>query len=480
VRIDVKDRQRGVSIVFVIIVVVAVAAVFLALSGLFRSSSGVQGSSRTGANLGAAANALEQYASASARLPCPADPGADTGDAVPAAASAACTFPAGTIPWKTIGLRREDAFDAWGGKISYRVYTGANGSLTQAEGASMVKCDTVEPAPAGRTAAGLCKDTHDTTEAQFLLNKGLTVMDFGNTVNGVAYVLVSHGPSGLGGYTGAGVQRTAPGNAGEIANTTAAGPFVAQAAVTTGLAPGNAAFFDDVLAYRKLDDFVQRARLAARDWPEPAPPPADVTVTLDQATAGASSSSSDNLGSPYISAGGSFVVGAKGGSLEDLSFDTLNGVGGIGVAGGTVSGNPLEPNNNLRFMSNVGNESMFIAIGKKERWFAVTLNHFGTYTPISSSLNFTEKFNLIFFDGGNLVGSVVKSACRADGQLASFSIDVPGGIYDGVFIQPQPATEPGGATNQSAFLLSQYAACLDTASSCATPLATTNPTSVCP
>ena len=57
-----------------------------------------------------------------------------------------CTFRNGTVPWVTLGLSADDAVDAWGRKISYRVYDGPTG-MTQALGASMSDCDTVEPAP---------------------------------------------------------------------------------------------------------------------------------------------------------------------------------------------------------------------------------------------------------------------------------------------------------------------------------------------
>lgn len=482
-------RQGGISIVFVVIVVIAVGAVFLALMGLFRSTTGIEGSVRTQANLAAAGEALEQFASTAARLPCPADPSLDTGDAVPAGAAATCTFPAGTLPWRTIGLRREDAIDAWGGKISYRVFTGTAGiagSLTQAEGTSMVKCDTLELAPTfatpvAGTAGGLCRDTNDTPPAQFLLNKGLSVSDSGTTATGVAYVLVSHGPTGLGGFTTAGAQRPLPGNAGEIANTTAAGPFVAQPSMTTGLAPNDPAYFDDVIAYRKLDEFVQRAKLGARDWPDAPPHLSDVTTTFNQATVGVAAgvSSVDDIGNFFVFTGDTISIGADGAALQDLSFETVNATTGIGVAGGSVMGDPLEPNNNLRFISSVGSESVSIIFGQKQQWFAVTLNHFGIYSPIGSPLVYTEKVDITFFNDGVQVDKVTKSGCRADGQLASFSVHAAG-IFNAVLVNPVAATEPGGTTNQSAFLLSQFGGCLDAAPSCFTPLAVANPDSACP
>jgi Tfp pilus assembly protein PilV len=475
-----RHRQRGVSVIFVVVVLVALAAVLLAFMSLFRSGTSVGGSSQTAANLGAAADALEQFASTAARLPCPADPTADTGDAVPAIASATCNFSAGTIPWKTLGLSREGAIDSWGNKISYRVYTGTNGSLTQAEGASMVKCDTVEPVPGGRTAVvasagGLCKDTYDTTEAQFLLNKGLTVTDFGNAVTGVAYVLVSHGPTGLGGYTTAGVQKAPPGNAGEIANTGTAGPFVAQAAMTIGLGPGDAAFFDDVVAYRKIDDFVKRTHLAARDWPE-------VTVTssvlLNAATVGAAAGRSvsfgNSVGQRSIDLGTATVSGFRAGNrTSTLSFDegangsTGEGIGGIGI------------NRNGTLISSADGEFVKIDFDTPAAKLGITLNDFGTYR--SGGRDYTEKVQFTFYNGGTQVGSpVVKDGCKPDGGLASYSIDVPGGIYNRVDVTPIAATASGGFTSTSAMLISAFAACGAGPGLCNTALQASYPQSSCP
>src|SRR5262249_30994955 len=138
-----------------------------------------------------------------------------------------CDTPAGTIPWRTIGLSRERALDAWGRKISYRVYRGTAtgvGSLVQARGASMADCDTIEATPTDvDPGTGLCKpvdpaDTNpasrSTSPAQFLAGKGLKLQYFGRDLSPendhVAYVLISHGATGQGGYTSAGIQLDNP------------------------------------------------------------------------------------------------------------------------------------------------------------------------------------------------------------------------------------------------------------------------------
>ena len=71
--------------------------------------------------------ALHAFAASHGRLPCPANGALDTGAAAPNAATTLCTSRDGTVPWATMGLSPDDALDAWGRKISYRVYDGAAG-----------------------------------------------------------------------------------------------------------------------------------------------------------------------------------------------------------------------------------------------------------------------------------------------------------------------------------------------------------------
>src|SRR6185503_11825319 len=149
--------------------------------------------------------------------PCPAKGSVDTGDEDATGPSFTCNSPTGTLPWRAIGLAHDGQFDAWGWKISYRVYTGAGGSLTQPNGASMALCTTDHSAAsAGVGAGGICQvaagEVH-TWDTDYLLGKGLTVNDFGAAPRtDAAYVLISHGVSGLGAYTSAGQQKAAPVN----------------------------------------------------------------------------------------------------------------------------------------------------------------------------------------------------------------------------------------------------------------------------
>jgi len=454
-------RQRGVSAIFIAVILILVAAAVLALLALTHTSTDVDRSYKTTEQLAKIGAALEQFASASERLPCPADPALDTGDAVPNSGVTACSFPSGTVPWRTIGLRREDALDAWGWKISYRVYSGNTG-LTQDGGASMVHCDTIEPAPAGPTANGLCRATHDTTPAQFLAGKGLGVNDFGNAIADAAYVLISHGTTGLGAYTGAGMQKQPlPASTDETTNLAAAGPFVARAAVST-VSAEDPTHFDDVLFYRHLADFVRRANLAARDWPDPG---TFADLTFNSATVGAALGSTPSYGSTgqsTINFQNATVSGLGAGSTT-ISFETSAGTEGIGVMGGssgTVSAVSSDAGEGLRF-------DLYL----KARQLAVTFNDFGRLTGTPG--NPREEAQFAFFDGATQVFSVVKQGCKPDGGLASFVIDA-GVDFDHVEIRALTASD---GTSRSQFFVSQFLTCAAGAT-CTTSMST--PGNTCP
>jgi len=340
-------------------------------------------------------------------------------------------------------LRREDALDAWGWKISYRVYSGISG-LTQDGGASMVHCDTVEPTPAGTTANGLCRATHDTTPAQFLAGKGLGVNDFGNAIADAAYVLISHGTTGLGAYTGSGTQKQPlPASTDETTNLAAAGPFVARAAVST-VSAEDPAHFDDVLFYRRLADFAARAHLAARDWLDPG---TFADLTFNSATVGAALGSTP----PYGSTGQSTInfqnatVSGLGAGSTTLSFDTSGGVEGIGVMGG-ASGT-------LSLLSSDAGEGIRFDLMVKSRQLAVAFDNFGRIT--GSPGNPREQAQFVFFDGTTQVFSVTKQGCKPDGGIATFSIDA-GADFDHVEIRAATASN---GTSVTQFLISQFVAC---------------------
>jgi hypothetical protein len=441
--------------IFLAVVAVIVAAGVLAFLALTRTSTGLDRSAETATRLARIADALDRFASASERLPCPADPAADTGDAAPNVATIACTFPRGTVPWRTLGLRRDYSFDAWGWKVSYRVFSGTRG-LTILKGASMVDCDTIEATPAGTNPDGTCKATHDTTPAEWLFGKGLQLNDFGTAVTDAAYVLISHGPTGLGGYTTSGTQNTpVPTSADENGNLLD-GPYISRAAATSGGA-ASATHFDDVLAYRRLADFVRRANLAARNWPEAG---GMAEVTFNTATLGASMGSTPaygNLGTSTLNVPGASVTGINNSGTNELAFDNSGGTEGIGGAGGTGG--------TLTAFSSENGEGVRVTLYSPVQKLGLTLNHFGRQTGQPG--NPREQIELKFFNGTTSVATLVGQGCRPDGDIATLALDA-GAAWDSVEIRAIPPT--GGAL-PTQFFLTQFIACPASSATCETSLA---------
>ena len=457
-----RRHQAGASAVLIVVVLVLILIGVLAAMALSRLGTSGRDASQSTSRLAIAADALEQFAGTSLRLPCPADPSLDTGEEVlPAVGAATCSFPAGTIPWKTISMRRDDAFDSWGRKLSYRVYTGnvaGVGSIVRPGGASMVDCDTVDPSPQGvDPATGLCRADHSTLDTEFLNGKGLNLNDLGTAYTTVAFVVLSHGATGLGGYTVSGVRLDLPTGA-QRNNTDATGPFTIRAFSDVDVAATMGTHFDDLLVYRTLPDLVKRANLSAREWPEPAPPPPPATpppsVTFNSstvATALGGPVSPGSLGVTTLDFGSYTVTGSS-----DLTFDS-SGTPGIGVGSG--SGNTV---------SSAAGEWLRIDLDDKATRFALTLFGFGRYTL--SSQVYTERVEIRFYNDGALVGSPwEKSACNSGDGLASFSIE-PTTVFNRVEIAPIDATEFGGGTSVTTFVLSEIKACTASETSCVTPL----------
>lgn len=442
----------------------------LGTQGLSRLLLQNRSEARVPAQFQAAYSALAQYAATAKRLPCPADPAVDDGAAVPATASATCTHPEGTLPWKTIGLAREEAVDPWGGKISYRVYTGNAGSLTQAGGTSMIECDTSDAGAATALAANvgrLCNPAalvtyRDTGPASFLAGKGFNVSDMGVTKTGVAYVLVSHGATGRGAYTSTGARRAMP-LGDELTNTGSADPpasFVIRSFSASGTDPSSATHFDDHVSYRTIDDLVKAAGLYARDWPETASAQVRFTQSVVEAAVGHSVTPGSSVGQVTVNFTG--IVAAaldSGGNPVDVTFATLGANSGIGVAGGGSALIQSGAGENIRFSVEKGNTR-----------FGLTLVDFGRY---GAAQRYWEVAEVRFYNGGAQVGLTKYAAgCRIDGGLASFDVDA-GVVFDRVDITALNAFDSwsGVISGQvTAFLVGEVRTCPSSSPTCPTSL----------
>jgi hypothetical protein len=342
-----RKRQSG----FMMMVVI-VAIMMLALTALVNMTGDlVAGAGRrvsvTEATLARIQNALVGFASTYQRLPCPAKGSGATNPGWPddtnaLAAITTCAFGDGVVPWNALGLSQAEVTDEWGRVISYRVYDGATG-LTQDKGSSAVNCDTdnsgspnVEP-----TVAGLCDNAgglHDTLRSHFItyttfgttpsFDKGLNVRDFAatNTPN-VAYVLVSHGPSGLGGYMPNGTRMAMPASDAGDYNNTQASPsfFIRQASSNAGIAYGATGHYDDIVSYLKIADLLTLAKQDARDWSEEKTPSFNLVTTANMTSA------STDAAAPHFMSTGGGIAG------QSFTPDATGTEIGAGLAAGSYS-----------------------------------------------------------------------------------------------------------------------------------------------
>jgi type II secretory pathway pseudopilin PulG len=476
-----RRAQQGALGAIVIVILAILLTAFVAAYALTRMKSGNESTTDTGTALAAAAEALDQFASAQKRLPCPADPAMATGlEVLPAPGAATCSFPGGTLPWQTLGLKVEAGYDAWGRKISYRVYTGNKGSLTQPNGINMVECDLEQATPGSTTATagsagGLCVSSADpllrsTRADTFLQGKGLALKEFGVDRDYVAYVLVSHGVSGLGGYTASGARLDLPMGV-ERNNTDDNGPFTIKAFSDPDTAVANAQHFDDLIVYRTLPDLVKRAGLSARDWPEAAvvSSSALLNATTAATALGQPSVAPGDLGVSALAISGVQVSGfSSTGTATNLTLDSTTLLDGTVAEGFGIAGNFTNR------ITNFGNEYLKAQFPAASTRFAVVLADFGKYSILG--LTFTEKVEFRFFSGATQVDSIVKAGCSVDGGLAGFYMTTS--AFDSVEIRPQAATTATSTTGFTELLVSEVMACAAAAPSCTTSLSSV--ASACP
>jgi type II secretory pathway pseudopilin PulG len=459
--LSLRRGQAGAAGALLLAILVIVIVVLVALQVLSRTSDVSREEANATIGLQRAVSALEGYAATAQRLPCPAQPDADTGLEVTETA-VKCQYPEGTIPWATIGMKRDDAIDPWGRKLSYRVYSGGADSLTQAGGVSMVNCDIGDTGAA--IAGGLCNPgatiyDRNTSPANFLAGKGYKLTDMSPPqVSDVAYVILSHGSTGYGGYTVSGARLELP-KGDEKKNTNASGEFNIHPHSDNDVEANANDHFDDLVVYRRLDDLVKRIGLYARDWAEYGA--GTSSVPFSAATIGASIGTSvapgADLGRSTLAIGNTRVSGETGTSTPtNLAYDTTGTFEGIGVAGG----------GSTAIQSSAGE---FVRLDFVEGWkrFGITLNDFGTY-----SSTFTEKVELRFYLDAVAVGpALVFSACRADGGQASFSAPV-NATFNRVDIVPLPADNTAGSPGITSFYIGEIVACSSTSAECRTSVDT--------
>jgi uncharacterized repeat protein (TIGR01451 family) len=223
-------------------------------------------------------------------------------------------------------------------------------------------------------------------------------------------VLISHGLSGLGGYTASGVRLDLPPNGDERDNTRDDGPFSIKAFSGPDVGVSVGAHFDDILVYRTVEVVAKRANLAARNWPD------DIlsAITFNRATVGAAigdSSPPADTGRNTIAFNNATVRGfSNDTTAQNISF-VSSGEDGIGLAGGDG------------LVGGAGGVTEFLRIDFDEsaRQFALTVDKFEDTGAVHERLEL--RFIEVVGATATTKATIVKSSCAANGKVTSFSVD---------------------------------------------------------
>ena len=359
-KLSTRRKFAGGAALAMIATLLVVAATTLAIRMTRQVEDRTERVSKTQARMERIRAALHAHAASQGRLPCPANGAQDTGLAVPVAAAVMCTHRDGTVPWVSLGLQAEDALDGWGHKISYRVPD------------SFVQVDSV-------------KSSNSSTA-------GLKVKDYLVDRYKLAWVLISHGASGLGAWRVFLPQMALPGAGGNEWDNTQAAPVEffrrGEALVdpSTGVeyALNNAAHFDDVLLYESIEDLKNRSGFDLNTRM--------TTRRLDSGPGGKITYTDRNANTASITFDsstewGDITVSSPGGNISRNAYGT-----GIGVCSGACNDDAtaaLDASKKLAFKLDVGKTAQKFSIG-------------------ILSIEPTVEFLLTFKNGGIPVGSSVR------------------------------------------------------------------------
>lgn len=458
-------RQRGLAgAAVLVLVILALLAVALGRGAFSDEEAGLDQRGVTTARMTKITEALVAFSALNGRLPCPAPGTLDAGDASPLTATTACTDADGVVPWKSIALRREDALDGWGRKISYRVFGGTAG-FTLADGVNMTNCNSSLGYALDATLASgeLCKPgtPPPNMPAQFYDARGnmLVVEDAGTTRNGNAFVLVSHGDSGYGAFPadGASGRTTLPNNTGrEFTNTQATGTYWILSRSAPGTPATDAGHFDDVVAYMSAREFIARAKLGARAWSLSA------EYTLPAVTAAAPGLSGEDTGQAYLGIGGILVIATDSSpGARNVGIRTEDGITGIGVVGGGAPAGDL---------NSVFGERLSFIFGKESQLqkLDVAFNRFRVVQTSPPRLE--ERAEVSFWRDRDLLQTSILTSWVEDVKPARclFGL-VSSAVFDRADVRPISRTGDGG---QTTFTVAAVQACPETAGTCATAVAT--------
>ena len=284
---------RGFTLVEVAVVLLILAVVIAMAAAITRGVNAAQKRSLTATRMAGVDAAFVQFVAQRRRLPCPADGTLASGHnsagletARTGAAGCTTDLSHGVVPWRELGLTELEATDGWDRRLTYRVFpalaadaamdmTWCDPAGTAAAVAPNNACNVNSIAPGTQcagTATAFC-----TPPAAFLNNKGLRVQDLagallmnpgGTPHTGAAYVVISAGESGGGGYLSGGVLGATSSTDGtEEAKNYANQAYVAATtyyvdnALADGAGPGH---FDDVVSRPSVMAVISKAGLGPR------------------------------------------------------------------------------------------------------------------------------------------------------------------------------------------------------------------------
>jgi prepilin-type N-terminal cleavage/methylation domain-containing protein len=216
--------SRGFTLVEVAVVLLVISVLIAMAAAITRGVTAAQKRSLTATRMAMVDAAILQFVTTQRRLPCPANGTLASSDnnagiETNRTAGAGCTTDQanGVVPWRALALTELEATDGWDRRLTYRVFPG----LAADGGMDMTWCDPAGTggAPGPTTCSNLCVGTNMATCTRpdyFLQTKGLRVRNLGETLlmnpspvapethSGAAYVMISHGESGGGGFLNGG------------------------------------------------------------------------------------------------------------------------------------------------------------------------------------------------------------------------------------------------------------------------------------
>ena len=274
---------HGFTLVEIAVVLFIISILIAMAAAVTRGVASAQRRSLTTTRLATVDAAILQFVATQRRLPCPADgtlaSSANNAGLELRAAGACSTDQAnGVIPWRTLALTELEASDGHDRRLTYRVFPALAGD----NGMDMTWCDPAGTAAApGGSCSTACLGTNMascTMPSNFLANKGIRVRNLAGTQlmdptatphTGAAYVLISHGESGGGGYLSGGTLGASTTTDGtEEARNYATQPYSAANTyylVDDALSEtGGATHFDDVVSRPSVMSVISKAGLGPR------------------------------------------------------------------------------------------------------------------------------------------------------------------------------------------------------------------------